>query len=308
MDWTRDGADWPNRATSRFVKSGALTWHVQIMGNGPVLLLAHGTGAATHSWRDLMPLLAKHFTVVAPDLQGHGFTTTPPAYRMTLNDMAAGLSELLKTLNLSPEVAVGHSAGAAILARMALDGGINPALLIALNGAMLKLPGFTGQFFSTTAKMLAQIPAIPWLFTWRAQKPEAVDRLIAGTGSTIDPQGVEFYSRLFRNPIHVGNVLGMMANWDLDQLETDLPTLKSRLILIAATNDRAVPLKLQQKTAALVPGAKLILQPSYGHLSHEEAPADTAALIVQSAMDAGVVLEGKGRPGALPLDPLSPKQ
>jgi magnesium chelatase accessory protein len=300
MDWTRDGADWPNRATSRFVKSAGLTWHVQTMGEGPVLLLAHGTGAATHSWRALMPLLAEHFTVVAPDLQGHGFTTSPPVYRMTLNDMADGLSALMQTLGLSPQAAVGHSAGAAILARMALDGGISPAILIALNGAMLRMPGFTGQFFSTTAKMLALVPAIPWLFTWRAQQPEAVDRLIAGTGSSIDAQGVEFYSRLFRDPIHVGNVLGMMANWDLEQLERDLPGLKPRLVIIAAANDRAVPLKLQQKTAGLVPGAKLIVQTSYGHLSHEEAPAETAALIVQSALDAGVVLGPEERPGAPP--------
>jgi len=75
--WERDGRDWPNRDASRFVRAGGLRWHVQKTGTGPVLLLVHGTGAATHSWRELAPLLARRFTVIAPDLPGPGFTQRP---------------------------------------------------------------------------------------------------------------------------------------------------------------------------------------------------------------------------------------
>ena len=73
--WTHEGRDWPNATASRFVAAGGVKWHVQVMGQGPVALLLHGTGSATHSWRDLAPLLARDFTVVAPDLPGHGFTS-----------------------------------------------------------------------------------------------------------------------------------------------------------------------------------------------------------------------------------------
>lgn len=55
LAWDRDGRDWPNRAASRFVEVGGIHWHVQQLGQGPVLLLLHGTGAATHSWRDIAP-------------------------------------------------------------------------------------------------------------------------------------------------------------------------------------------------------------------------------------------------------------
>jgi magnesium chelatase accessory protein len=288
MQWNQAGKDWPNRESSRFIKLGNLVWHVQTMGNGPALLLAHGTGASTHSWRDLMPALAKHFTVVAPDLQGHGFTGSPPSYQLTVNDMAAGLSELMHAMGCAPEVAVGHSAGAAILARMVLDGGISPKVLVALNGAMLPIPGLLGQFWENSAKMLALIPAVPWFFSWRARQPGAVEKLIDSTGSKIDAQGKEYYARLLHDPVHVGNVLAMMANWNLQGLQRDLPSLPCRLVLVVADNDRAVPPKVAQKIAALVPGAKLILQHGYGHLSHEEAPGETAALILQSAEAAGV--------------------
>ena len=47
--WEVDGRDWPNRDSSRFVTAGGLRWHVQVAGTGPVVLLVHGTGAATHS-------------------------------------------------------------------------------------------------------------------------------------------------------------------------------------------------------------------------------------------------------------------
>ena len=68
---------WLNVAICAAVARGPIRWHVQRMGAGPALLLLHGTGAATHSWRALAPLLAEHFTVVAPDLPGHGFTGPP---------------------------------------------------------------------------------------------------------------------------------------------------------------------------------------------------------------------------------------
>ena len=117
-DWDREGRDWPNRAASRFVLAGGLRWHVQVMGQGPVMLLLHGAGAATHSWRDLAPRLARDFTVVAPDLPGHGFTQTPNAAGLSLNGMARGVTSLLKALDLRPQLAVGHSAGAAIALRL----------------------------------------------------------------------------------------------------------------------------------------------------------------------------------------------
>ena len=158
--WRRDGADWPNREASRFVRTTGLTWHVQVMGAGPTLLLLHGTGAATHSWRGLMPLLARHFTVVAPDLPGHGFTDSVPAHRLSLPGMARAVQSLLWALDRTPALAVGHSAGAAILARMCLDGAAAPRGLVSLNGAFLPFGGAAGQVFSPLARFLVGVPLL----------------------------------------------------------------------------------------------------------------------------------------------------
>jgi magnesium chelatase accessory protein len=281
--WEIDGRDWPNRIASRFVPAADLRWHVQRMGGGPVLLLVHGTGSATHSWRGLAPLLADRFTVVAPDLPGHGFTQAPPLSVFTLPGMAKALADLLGALDIRPALVVGHSAGAAILARMCLDGWIAPERLVSLNGAFLPFRGVAGQLFSPLAKLIASTSLAPRLFARQAADPAVVERMARDTGSSLDAIGLELYGRLARRPGHVAAALRMMAGWDLRPLERDLPRLKQPLHLVVGSNDRAVRPSQARQVGALVPIADVIRLPGLGHLAHEERPDKVAALILHSA-------------------------
>ena len=281
--WHREGRDWPNRAHSRFVAAAGLRWHVQVMGEGPVLLLLPGPAAATHSWRALMPALARHYTVVAPDLPGHGFTAPPAPQGLTLNGMAAATRALLETLGLHPEVVAAHSAGAAVALRLVLDGAIAPRLIVALNGALTPMGRENADFFTRTAKLLAGLPFVPRLFAWGAGNSGVANRLLRDTGSTISAAGVEFYARLLRKPAHLASALGMMAAWDLRPLLRDLPRLKPALVLVTGTNDRAVPPAEAERVRAVLPAARVIPMPGLGHLAHEERPEETARLIHELA-------------------------
>src|SRR5947208_16415765 len=93
---------WPNAGASSFVNAGGLRWHVQRMGSGPVVLLLHGSGAASHSWGDVAPILAEHFTVIVPDLPGHGFTERLPDDRLSITGIADALGALLEALDARP--------------------------------------------------------------------------------------------------------------------------------------------------------------------------------------------------------------
>ncbi|MCS3726734.1 alpha/beta fold hydrolase BchO [Bradyrhizobium betae] len=281
--WSRDGTDWPNRNASVFVEAAGIRWHVQRMGEGPSLLLIHGTGAATHSWRELLPLLAEHFSVVAPDLPGHGFTQPPPSHRLSLPGMAADLGALLRKLEVKPEITVGHSAGAAIAARMCLAGLMAPRLLIALNGAFMPFGGIANHLFSPLANLLVMNPLVPRVFAWQASHAGAVERLIANTGSTIDQDGIALYRKLVRNPAHVAAALRMMANWKLEPLLHDLPRLKTALVLVAATNDRSISPEVARQVREILPNAVIERLPSLGHLAHEEQPQLIAQLILKYA-------------------------
>lgn len=274
----QDGADWPNRAASRPITAAGVDWHVQILGDGPTLLLLHGTGASTHSWRDLAPLLAHRFRIVAPDLPGHGFTPAPKAGAQSLPGMARAVAGLLDALDVTPAVAIGHSAGAAVAARMILDGAIRPDRLIALNGALTPFEGLAGRLLPGMAKGLFLNPFAPRYFAWSASSV-AVRRLLEGTGSRIDARGAALYERLMRNPSHVAGALGMMAHWDLHTLEHDLPRLRPALDLIVADNDKTVPPIAARKLAARLTKARVHAVPRLGHLAHEEAPQQIAQLL-----------------------------
>ncbi len=280
-DWQRDGADWPNRAASRFCRAAGIEFHVQIMGQGPVLLLLHGTGAATHSWRGLLPILAKNYTLVAPDLPGHGFTGQPDKAGMTRPGMARCVTALLEKLGLQPAYAAGHSAGAAILAEMCIAQQIAPQVLVSLNGAMLPLMfhGVAAPFVGPIAKLFASNPLVPIIFSWQASDGRVVKNLLESTGSRIDAQGEAYYGRLARRSGHAGAALTMMAHWDLQSFTARLPLLKTRLILIAGENDRSIPPTDAARIKTLVPHAEIRLLPGLGHLAHEERPAEIAALI-----------------------------
>jgi magnesium chelatase accessory protein len=282
--WERDGRDWPNRSASRFVRAGGLTWHVQQMGQGPVLLLVHGTGASTHSWRALAPLLAKRFTVIAADLPGHGFTDLPAAERLSLPGMAEALGMLLNVLGVSPDIAVGHSAGAAILARMCLDSRIAPSALVSLNGAFLPLRGLPVHLLSPMTKMLVSVPTVPRLLARFAVNENTVSRLLRDTGSKLEPAGIAQYQRLFSSPVHVAGALGMMARWDLESFARQLEQLEPQFVLLAGDNDTAIPPSDAVRVQTLVPAAKVLLLPGLGHLAHEEAPAKIAELIEDIAL------------------------
>lgn len=271
--WDIEGIDWPHRAHSTFVRAGGLVWHVQRIGEGPVALLVHGTGAATHSWRDFAPLLAQRFTVVMMDLPGHGFTRGRPAGGFSLPAMSRALAALVNTLGITPALAVGHSAGAAILARACLDGHMKPELLVGLNAALKPFDGVAGAVFPPLARLLFLNPFMPRLFSWMADD-RAVTRLIRDTGSQIDSRGLALYERLMRCPGHTGGALGMMANWNLAPLVAQLPALPVPLLLLAGDADKAIAPAVSAHVCERVPGARLISLPRLGHLAHEEAPSD----------------------------------
>ena len=288
LEWTRDGPGWPHSAHSRFVQAGRVRWHVQVAGAGPAILLLHGTGASTHTWAGMLEDLAEDFTVVAPDLPGHGFTSTPSLFGLSLPGMAHSLARLLEALAVAPALGVGHSAGAAILARLALDGTGGFRALVSLNGAFVPFGGLAGRVFSPLAKLMALNPLTPSLFASRLSRPEAFERLVRSTGSTLDAGGEAIYRRLVASPRHVAGAIGMMANWDLRALERELPGLTIPLVLVAAAGDRTVPPRQAADVAARVPSGRLEQLPWGGHLCHEERPSEIVALVRRVAEQAGI--------------------
>lgn len=277
--WDVEGRNWPNREASRFVETPGLRWHVQVTGEGPTILLLHGTGAATHSWRDVLPLLAQDFTVIAPDLPGHGFTGGRPRQGLTLPGMASAVLDLLDALDHKPSLMVGHSAGAAIaIEAVHLQGAATP--LIGFNPALMPFPGLAAKLFPSLAKMLFVNPFVPRMLAGIARIPGETGRFLRrATGSAIDAMGIAAYEALMGNHHHCGGAMEMMASWDLEALSRLLPQLRNRVLLVHSSGDTAVPLSSVEQAARLIPDCRVEVLPGLGHLAHEECPAKAAELI-----------------------------
>jgi magnesium chelatase accessory protein len=263
--------DWPMRAASRMVRARPNDWHVQVAGHGPTVLLLHGAGGATQSFRHLFPLLAQDHRTIAVDLPGQGFTTLHSRRRAGLDPMAQDLHTLLTQEGWAPDLIVGHSAGAALALRLAENLPDAPPI-VTINGALAEFGGLAGWAFPMMAKLLAINPLTPLMVSRMSSHPDRVRDLLATTGSRLDDAGLALYRRLVADPHHVDGVLAMMAEWNLKGLVSRLPATRSRVLLLAGENDGTVPIEVSLAAAARIPGATVRVLPGLGHLAHEEAP------------------------------------
>ena len=281
MQWANYRSTWPHAQHSQFIQAGGIQWHVQIMGQGPVLLLLHGTGSGSFSWRGLMPLLSAHFQVIAPDLPGHAFTSRGPEGSLSMQGMSEGLRALLLQLNVTPSIIGGHSAGAAIAANMLLQQrALSQTQLIGFNPAWLPLPGLPSLIFRPAAKLAAINPVSAWATAKLASKPAMIEKSILQTGSQLDAQGLALYQSVFSHSGHVHSVLNMMAAWQLDTLSKSLPQLQNKVSILVGMQDQTVPPSMAHAACKLMPQARVFEQQGLGHLAHEEDPAGTAQLIL----------------------------
>jgi magnesium chelatase accessory protein len=271
-------ADWPMRAQSRTIHAAQHLWHVQVMGDGPLILMLHGAGASTHTWRTLAPLLAPYYRLVMPDLPGQGFTRMGNRSRCGLDAMAEDLVALCADQGWQPQAVVGHSAGGALGLRLAELLPMKAA--VGINAALGNFDGPAGVVFPILARLLALNPVIPSLFARLAGTEGQVRRLLASTGSEVDAEGLRLYRRLVSDPAHVDGTLTMMAQWQLDGLLSRLPRIDLPVLFVTGAKDRTVPPQVSRDAAARMPRAEVVELAGLGHLAHEEAAPQTAAILL----------------------------
>lgn len=273
--------DWPARTHSRAVAAGGLDWHVQLAGRGPVLLLLHGSGGASHSFAPMLPALAAHATVVVPDLPGHGFTRGAAFDRLTLPALREALAALLAALRLeAPALVAGHSAGAALALRWALDAPVPPHALLGFAPSLVAPPPQYGQWLAPVLHPIATSAPVTSLLARVAGPTGLIDGLLASTGSTLPPAQRAAYRRLFADPAHVRGAMSFMAAADLPALLPACGALPCAVNLVLGERDRWIPPRpLGAVIARHLPQAVVEHWPG-GHLLHEEDPARAAARVL----------------------------
>ena len=245
-------------------------------GSGPVLLLIHGMAGNIGNWQKVIAALARHHTVVAADLPGHG-ASAPGAGDYSLGALAAGLRDLLVVLGHERATLVGHSLGGGIAMQFAYQfpeiterlvlvssGGLGPEVSPVLRAAAL--PG-AGLFIAVTAAagrsagaVLARGLAAVGL------RPNAdIAEVARGYASLADPDRRAAFLATLRSVIGIGGQRVRAA--DRLYLAEGLPVL-----IIWGARDPIIPVHHGEQAHEAIPGSRLEIFDGVGHLPQLEAP------------------------------------
>lgn len=242
----------------------------RMAGEGPTILLIHGIAGSSTTWRAVMPALAENFTVIAPDLLGHGHSAKPRG-DYSLGAYASGIRDLLAVLDEERVTLIGHSLGGGVAMQFAYQfpqwaerlvlvasGGlgreVSPLLkAVTLPGAEYVLPILlnprirqTAEWPGTVARRLGWRPGDTLAEVWRNYT------------TLTDRHGQMAFVHTVRSVMDLAGQ--RVSAHDRLYLAEAVPTL-----IVWGDNDRIIPVAHAHRAAEAIPGSRLEILPGAGH-------------------------------------------
>jgi magnesium chelatase accessory protein len=264
--------DWPNSTFSQEIQVGDLFWHVQVSGTSPShLLLLHGTGSSAHTWGAIFTELSKHYTVIAVDLPGHGFTKNLGNKTLSLDQLADTLTDLRKALKIDYfDSIVGHSAGATLALSYALKNK-QPKMIIGLNPSLISLPNFYNKFVAPFLNPIVTSSFFTAVLSDLLPRTNMINSLLDSTKSVLTPEKRDRYKTLFKSADHLNGSMSFMAGADIPSLLSRCKKISSRLTFIVTEDDGWIPIKPLCEVIRKDFVNPRIIEIKGGHLFHEES-------------------------------------
>ena len=253
-------------------------------GRGPLLILIHGITNSASSWEPVLELLAERFTVVAPDLLGHG-TSAKPRGDYSLGAYACLVRDLMIALDHDRATFVGHSLGGGIAMQLAYQFPERVERLVLVSS------GGLGQEVSLLLRAVA-LPAAEYVLPLLTSGPVleaagAVNWLLGRVGlhvrSDLAEMGSGFASlrevETRRAFVHTARAIIDTSGQRVDAtdrlyLAEAVPTL-----LIWGDRDPIIPASHGRRAHALMPGSRLELFDGCGHFPHHHSPVRFAGVL-----------------------------
>src|SRR3954452_17624665 len=247
------------------------------VGSGPALLLLHGLGCDHTTWLPVIATLSRRYTVIAPDLLGHGRSAKPRA-DYSLGGYANGMRDLLTVLNIDKVTVVGHSLGGGVAMqfgyqfperteRMVLvaPGGLGPEVTRMIRA--VSRPGFNPVMGVLTLPGLrhAAIAGMRALSRTGMTLTYDLDEVAEIYDSFKDPAARKAISHVVRAVVDTRGQLVTMV--DRAYLTQAMP-----MLIIWGSEDRVIPVKHARTAAAVAPGAMVEVLGNSGHFPHKDHP------------------------------------
>ncbi len=245
-------------------------WYVEISGQGPDLVLLHGLGASSFSWRHNRAELSRHFRVITPDLPGHGRSPAPVDADYRLEALVHGVRDFLDWYGLATVALGGNSLGGGLSLVFAREhpSRVAALALLAPAAALTRMPPV---FLPLRLPVLGSAAAAllgPWLLPWFMRR-------VYCHPEPLLPEAVPGYAppyREFCRRLALRQVCLQLSVRPLAEIADLLQTLSQPATLIWGEKDLILPPAQGHWIAAQLSQAEFHLLPEVGHAPQEEAP------------------------------------
>jgi pimeloyl-ACP methyl ester carboxylesterase len=271
-----------------FLRVGNQWVYVEQAGKGEAVVLLHGFGASSYSWRKVLPDLAQRFHVVAIDLNGFGYTerlADPSAY--TREGQERLILGVLDVLHIDRAHFVGHSYGGG-LAQFVVSRHLERVRSLVL------VDSSAATYPDDRRSRLALIRPFNNFVLSRALRVEFIRKSLAHSfadESLATPELAQAYLDRVQIEGERAAYYGLTARLGPKGPPVNLADLRVPTLIVWGARDRIIPASDGEKAAARIPDARFVLLEGCGHLPMEEKPEDLLRVVLP-------FLEGHSKPSA----------
>ena len=248
----------------------------RLEGSGPVLLLLHGIAGSSRTWRDVIPRLTDRFTVIAPDLTGHGHSEKPVG-DYSLGAFASGIRDLLEVLSIDRATVIGQSFGGGVAMQLVYQhpercerlvlvdsGGLGREVswllrLMALPGSEYVMPVIFPSFVRDWGDNLFR------MIDERGIRLSRITEMWSAYASLAESENRQAFARTIKSVIDPGGQT--VSAMDRLYLASPMPTL-----IIWGDRDDIIPVSHAYAAHQAMPGSRLVIIEGVGHFPQIEAP------------------------------------
>src|SRR4051794_16411169 len=249
----------------------------RLEGSGPPIVLVHGITSSSATWERVMPALAEHYTVIAPDLLGHGQSAKPRG-DYSLGAYASGLRDLVVALGYDRATFVGHSLGGGVAMQFSYQfpelcerlvlvdsGGLGREVSLLLRSATLPGSEFVLPLLAQPRLLNAGRSVGRLLNGLGIRIRTDIDQLARGHASLADREAREAFVHTLRSIVDPGGQ--RVSATDRLYLAENMPFL-----IIWGGRDKIIPVAHGRDAHRQVPGSRFEEFPNAGHFPQLDEP------------------------------------
>ena len=248
----------------------------EVFGEGPPVVLVHGTPSRSCIWREVVEVLAQRHSVCVYDLLGFGESERGEGVDVSIAAQGRALSELVEAWGLDNPGVAGHDIGAAIVLRAHLLEG-TPFERVALLDALVLTPWGTPALRHVKEHLGAYRTMPPDVF-----EAYVVARLMEATSQPMDEWVFEAYLSQWRGPEGQAAYLRKdeaLIERDTAEVEPLLGSIRVPVRMVWGKEDGWVEPSEATTLAGIIPGAEAVFVKGAGHFVMEDSPREVAEIL-----------------------------